>query len=320
MTSPGPRLIFESVWPKQRDKIDVVVSNIERHTTLMKSEVTMQRISEEHEFRAKSLAHFDHESDFQELQKFQTLKTRVCPRIHDDRLDWLLNRSSKASAEWLVTDNIFQAWLDISSPTVRLLWLQGIPGAGKTFLSAAAIEEAKKRHRTIFVFVSHVHQTSTTTRSILQSLLFQLAFDVKDAQSVLVESNERELIGSTRYVLELLKTLLDTPAVRPTYIILDGLDEMEVVERGILLQQLTDLESCPGIKILISSRPEDDIASILDAKATKIRVDKRNSGSIQSYVNQRTQDWIRTANFKQEIRKRVEHLLAPVTANANGKH
>jgi hypothetical protein len=286
----------------------------------MKSEVTMQRISEEHEFRAKALAHFDHESESQELQRFQTLKTRVCPRVHDDRLDWLLNRSAKAAAEWLVTDSIFQAWLDMSSPTVRLLWLQGIPGAGKTFLSAAAIDEAKARHRTLFVFVSHTHQTSTTTRSILQSLLFQLAFDVKDAQSVLAESNERELLGSTRYVLGLLKTLLDSPAVGPTYIILDGLDEMEVVERGILLQQLADLDSCPGTKILISSRPEDDIASILDAKATKIRVDKRNSGSIQSYVNQRTRDWIRTANLDQEIRKKVETLLAPVIGNANGKY
>lgn len=95
----------------------------------------MQRISEEHDFRAKSLAHFDHETDFQELQKFQTLKTRVSPRIHDDRLDWLLNRSSKASAAWLINDSIFQGWLDTSNPTVRLLWLQGIPGAGKLTLS-----------------------------------------------------------------------------------------------------------------------------------------------------------------------------------------
>ncbi len=132
---PGPRLVFESVWPKQRDKIDVIVSNIERHTTLLRSEVTMQRISEEHRFRTQALAHFDHEREFQDLQKFQTLKTRVSPRIYDDRLDWLLNRSSKASAEWLVTDNIFQGWLDNSNPDVRLLWLQGIPGAGKLTLS-----------------------------------------------------------------------------------------------------------------------------------------------------------------------------------------
>ncbi|KAH6626209.1 hypothetical protein B0J18DRAFT_443769 [Chaetomium sp. MPI-SDFR-AT-0129] len=313
-----PRLVFESVWPKQRAKIDVVVGNIERHTSLMRSEVTMQRISEEHEFRAKSLAHFDKETDFQELQRFQTLKTRVSPRIYDDRLEWLLDRSAKASAQWLVTDNMFQGWLDVSNPAMRLLWLQGIPGAGKTFLSAVAVDEAKKRHRTLFVFVSHIHQSSTTTKSILQSLLFQLAFDLEDAQSVLVESNERELLGNTQYVRDLLKTLLSTPGVGPTYIILDGLDEMEAVERGILLNQLADLESCPEVRTLISSRPEDDIANILDAKASKIRVDKRNSDSIRSYVNQRTQDWMRTADFDQEIRKQVEHLLEPVAEHANG--
>nr|CDP24564.1 Putative protein of unknown function [Podospora anserina S mat+] len=283
------------------------ISNIKRHTTLMRSEVTMQHISAEHEFRDKCLAHFDHETDFQELQRFQTLKIRVSPRIYDDRLDWLLNRSSKNSAEWLAADNIFRGWLD------------HLQLSCKTFLSAAAIDEAKTRHRTLFVFVSHIYQNSTTARSILQSLLFQLAFDVKDAQSLLVESNERELLGSTRHVLGLLRTLLGTPTAGPTYIILDGLDEMEVVERGILLQQLTDLESCPELKILISSRREDDIASILGAKATEIRVDKRNSDSIQAYINQRTQNWIRTANFEQEIRNRVERLLAPVAKNANGK-
>jgi hypothetical protein len=169
------------------------------------------------------------------------------------------------------------------------------------------------------VLVSHAHQASTTTKSVLQSLLFQLAFDAKDAQSVLVESNERELLGSTRYVLDLLKALLDSPDVGPTYIILDGLDEMEAVERGILLRQLSDLDTCPTVKMLISGRPEDDIASILDAKATKIRVDRRNSDSIQSYVTERTQEWIRTANFDQEIRQQVERLLAPVGKTANGK-
>lgn len=165
-----------------------------------------------------------------------------------------------------------------------------------------------------------MHQTSTTARSVLQSLLFQLAFNFKDAQSVLVESNERELFSSTRYAGELLKSLLDAPAVGPTYIILDGLDEMETVERGILLRQLADLQSCPGVRILISSRPEDDICSmLLDAKAGKIRVDKKNLDSIQSYINQRTRDWVRTANFDQGIRKQIECLLAPVAQHANGK-
>lgn len=188
--------------------------------------------------------------------------------------------------------------------------------AGKTFLAAAAIEEAKARHRTLFVFASYVYRGSTTARSILQSLLFQLAFDAKDVQSVLVQSNERDLLGSTKYVSGLLKKLLN--GVGPTYIVLDGLDEMDAIECRILLQELTNLGDCPETKILVSSRPEDDISKILETKTTGIRVDQRNSGSIQSYVNQRIRDWMHNGDFDQEAREQIQQLLAPLGANAKG--
>ncbi|KAL2130484.1 hypothetical protein VTI74DRAFT_6338 [Chaetomium olivicolor] len=313
-----PRLVFESVWPRERDRLEQVINLIERHTACMRSEVTTQNIREEREFRAKTLAHFNEEQEFQELQKFQTLMARVSPESYDDRLDWLLNRSSETSADWFISDQSFLSWLDTSNPTVRLLWLEGIPGAGKTFLSAAVIKEAKTRHRTLFAFVSHAYQRSTTARSILQSLLFQLASDVQDAQSVLARANERDLLGSTRYNSELLKTLLDTSSVGPTYLILDGLDEMEAVERGILLQQLISLEGCSNLKMLVSSRAEHDIAGLLKNRATGIRVDQRNSDSIQSYVKQRTENWIRDKNLDENVQEKVRPLLARLAAKSNG--
>jgi len=130
LTVLGPQLVFESVWPRQRDRLDSVVSFVERHTACMRSEVTTQNLREERDFRAKSLAHISEEQNFQELQKFQTLKMRLSPESYDDRLDWLLNRSSESSANWLMSDQAFLSWLNTSNPTVRLLWLKGIPGAG----------------------------------------------------------------------------------------------------------------------------------------------------------------------------------------------
>ena len=294
-----------------------MISSIERHTTLLRSEVTIQHIREEYELRAKSLAHFDQEAEFQDQQRFQTLKTRISPQIYDDRLDWLLNRSCQGSAKWLLKDKSFSDWLDTSNTAVRLLWIHGIPGSGKTFLAAAAVAEAKARHQTLFVFASHIHQSSSTARSILQSLIFQLAFDSKDAQTFIVHSNERDLSGSTTHASKLLKTLLKS--VGPTYIILDGLDEMDTVERRILLQQLVELDDCSEVQILVSSRPEDDIANTLTARAVGIRVDKKNSGTIQTYVKQRTQDWLNRAGFDQEAQRQIRRLLVPVTGNANGE-
>jgi hypothetical protein len=116
-----------------------VVSNIERHTNLLRNEVTLQHIKEEYEARIKSLAHFEKELEFQELQKFELLKTRVSARLYDDRLDWLLNRSFEGSSTWLVNDATFLEWLDISNSDVPLLWLKGIPGAGKCGLSLSSM-------------------------------------------------------------------------------------------------------------------------------------------------------------------------------------
>ena len=316
---PGPKVFFEAVWPQQQGRLDVVVSNIRRHTDLMRNEVTLQRIRDEFAFRDKALAEFDEQAEFRDAQKFQSLRTLVSPRLYDDMLDSLRNRSCDKSMAWLVRNKNFADWLDTPNQAARLLWLRGIPGAGKTFLSAAAVKEAKTRHRTLFVFASHTHQRGNTARSIFQSLLFQLSCNDRDARCFLAQSDERDLLGNTQYISERFKLILST-VVGPTRILVDGLDEMEAGERGILLQQLAvGLEDCSQVKILFSSRPEDDIANILDSKATSIRVDRENFDGIQAYINQRTESWMRAADFDLAVQQRVQHLLAPIAAKANGK-
>ncbi|KAI0198370.1 hypothetical protein F4808DRAFT_462839 [Astrocystis sublimbata] len=311
-----PRLISESIWPRRLEKIDVVVQHLEKHTALLRNEVSLQHIRAEHEARTKALEHFDQTTDFQQLQKFEAMRTQISPQTYYDRLDWLLNRSFNGSAEWLLKDTSFLGWLDTKSHAAPLLWFYGIPGAGKTFLAAVALKKARASHNALFVFASHMHQSSTTARSILQSLTFQLASEYKEAQAVVVESNTRELACSTDYVSELLKTLLAISG--PIYIVIDGLDEIEAVERRILLHQLVGLASCPGIRILLSSRAEDDIAQILTTKATGIRVDERNSASIQKYVQQRYRDWIDQCDFDQEAQDKIQTLLAPIATRADG--
>jgi hypothetical protein len=308
--------MFEAVWPKQKAKIALLVTHIERHTASMRNEMTLHHIREEHELRVKALNHFDQETEFQDEQKFHALRSRVAPMNYDDRLDWLLNRLSDGSVKWLKCERTFLDWLDISNLAVRLLWLQGIPGAGKTYLAAGIIKEAKTRHQTLFAFPSHILRSGTTARFILQSLLFQLASHAKDIQSVLVESNERDLVGSTSKISETFKTVLKDAG--PTYIVLDGLDEMDGDERRILLEQLCGLDECIQTKVLISSRSEDDIGKLLDKKAASIHVHKKNSVSIQIYVNRRIQNWMDNASFVQPGREKIWHMLAPLAANAAG--
>ncbi|KAH8668654.1 hypothetical protein BX600DRAFT_538673 [Xylariales sp. PMI_506] len=313
-----PKLLFESLWPKHKAKVDVVVHNIERHALLMRNKFTLEHIKEEHEARVKALAHSEQTNNFQELQRFQALMNRVSPALYDKRMDWLRNRSCEGSPRWLMQEKCFSDWLDASNRSIPILWVQGIPGSGKTFLAAAIVDQAKSRGQALFVFASHMYQTSTTALSVLQSLMFQLVFDNTDLQTVLVEGNERELTSNTAYAANMLKTLLKCSG--PTYIVIDGLDEMEEMECRILLNHLVGLPGeCKDARIVISSRAEDNISTMLEKKKAKaIRLDSKNSGSIQVYVDRRVKDLLDNGKFDSESRSEIESSLVPIAANARG--
>lgn len=309
---------FDVIWPEREKKLRLVIDNFQKHANLLRSEVTYLDIVEAKADRDRSSEQIKKEDAFRELQKYLGLKSRLSPIMHDDRLDWLRNRTMPVCATWLLDDDTFCEWLDTSQSTIVCLWLQGIPGAGKTYLAAAAIEYTKAQHRTLFAFATHPNSSSTSALSILQSLLFQAAEDEKDFQTLIVESQERELRGNTGHIVGLLKKFLVASGF--TYIIIDGLDEMEECERQILLCRLKELsQECKDMRLLISSRPEDDISKRLQAEATMIRVDERNSGSIQIYVDRRCQDWMYSRSFDPVTKRELLQFISPLSAKAKGK-
>ncbi|KAF4452091.1 NACHT domain protein [Fusarium austroafricanum] len=307
---------FEVLWPKCLKQIDFVVNSLEKHSLLMKNEVTFMDIQEAKEARARTSQQLSRAEVSQQREMFLSLRSRVSPDLYDSRLDWFRNRCVSGCATWLLDDRDFGEWLDPNDNNTVWLWLRGIPGAGKTYLSAAAIDHTREHHQTLFAFISHGMKSSQSALSILHSLVFQAAEDDQSFQTHLLDSKERELQGNTSYVLGLLKTFLTTTG--RTYIIIDGLDEMNEYERQILLKRFEDLsKDCSDLRLLISSRAEDDIASTVQDKATTIRVDHRNSGSIQTYIDRRLEQWLANQNFDSKIKKELFQSVTPILAKAN---
>ena len=133
---------------------------------------------------------------------------------------------------------------------------------------------------------------------------------------MLRQSGGEDLKSSADAATNLLKTLL--VCAGPTYIVIDGMDEIDETERCRLLKRLLDVsKTCQEVKILISSRGEADIADLLKDQVS-IRVDSRNAGSIQTFVNQRTEEWFSKCNFLPEAQAEIQGLLAPLASNAKG--
>lgn len=132
--------MFETLWPKRREKIAVVEANIERHARLLGENITFESIKREHEARLRAFAEYQEAETSRANQKFHALQTALCPPKYDDKLEWLSSRTCPGTASWLEREEAFTKWTDVSSNLTALLWLQGIPGAGKFCLQACLCE------------------------------------------------------------------------------------------------------------------------------------------------------------------------------------
>ncbi|KAL9096860.1 MAG: hypothetical protein Q9165_000824 [Trypethelium subeluteriae] len=311
------KYLFESLWPRHREKIKVVTGHIGRLAVLLRNEVRLEHIQAEHSARARALEHFERAERSYRRQEYESIRAEISPKTHEDALYRFQARISEGAGRWLIEDATFNKWLDLSETSTKVLWLQGIPGAGKTYLSCTIIDKAKTLGLVIFTFLSYTLSSTTTALSIIHSLIFQLASNHEDLQAVLSQSCREDLKHNIDSATRLLTTLIN--CVGPVFLIIDGLDEVDELERGRFLKQLLCMsENCKDAKILVSSRPEADLEKMLDETATGLRVDHRNAQGIKAYVDGRTQSWFQERGFLPEAEMEIKNLLAPLPSNSKG--
>ena len=125
------------------------------------------------------------------------------------------------------------------------------------------------------------------TLSVLKSLLFQALEAVPSLQPILPDSsnpNHAKLATDYTFVKDLFCTVLTS--IGPTFIVLDGLDEIEEIGWKDLLSTILNItKTCVETKVLVSSQEVRGIARALEEHVVTVRVDKNNRGDIQSFVS-----------------------------------
>ncbi|OBR03043.1 Nacht domain protein [Colletotrichum higginsianum IMI 349063] len=317
------KFVFEMLWPSRREKIKMVGDLIKRHTLLMRNKVRLEEIREAHNSRRRDLEHLQLTERVFTQQEYNSVRVHVSPRSYDEDLYRLSESICPRTGRWLFQDKFFQEWINSTASVFKILWLKGIPGSGKTFLAATIINHAKAlkskvlgHNATLFVFLSY-KESHTTALSVIHSLIFQLTDDSGTLQTALCQSSRQNMRSSLEVAVGLLESLLRCAGF--TFIVVDGIDEIEEVERVALLKRLLQiLKSCEGCRILLSSRPESDITAILKDHTVDIEVNKRNSGSVQAYVNNRMAEWFQVKAFDPEFQRGIEGSLAKLAHTANG--
>ncbi|KAJ0164775.1 hypothetical protein CTA2_230, partial [Colletotrichum tanaceti] len=307
------KFVFEMLWPSRREKINMVGDLIKRHTLLMRNEVRLEEIREAHNARRRDLEHFQMTERASTRQEYASIRVHVSPRSYDEDLYRLSESICPGTGKWLFRDNTFREWIDPAASVSKILWLKGIPGSGKTYLASTIVNRARSLESkalehiatehiaTLFAFLSY-KEFHTTALSVIHSLIFQLTDDSETLQAALCQSSRQNMMSSLEVAVGLLESLLRCAGF--TFIVVDGIDEIEDMERARLLRQLLRLiKSCEGCRILLSSRPESDLAFILRDHTVDIEVNKRNSGSIQVFVNNRMAEWFRVKAFDPDFQQ-----------------
>ncbi|KAI0107251.1 hypothetical protein GGR51DRAFT_559592 [Nemania sp. FL0031] len=222
------------------------------------------------------------------------------------------------SPNWLLREEVFKNWLnpDPSKPPF-ILRLEGEPGTGKTYMTSDIVRQLQTISHTSFAFISYKDHSSTTALSVIHALTFSLASCSNDLQSIVRGSFSKKyrttLRGATSFLIELIE------CTDPTFLIVDGLHEMDEVQRGRLASELVAIQrSTSNARILISCRPEPSLLKIIGRYSIDLQIEERNSRRIRAFVYKWAESWFAERCFGREEKADIELYLDQMVLKSRG--
>lgn len=201
----------------------------------------------------------------------------------------------EGSCEWIARREYFRDWLDESATNAQLLWLTGLPAAGKSVLSAYVIEYLQEQNKDCQYFFFRLGESAMhTTGSFLRSFALQLAEShesVRNSLVTLYQDGIRLGTAEARMIWQkvFVATIFRIEFPRPLYWVIDALDEAE--SSPSIVQMLGGIQSASSsLKILITSRRTDPLATAFHRLHTSVPVVVRSIDvqdtlpDIRSYV------------------------------------
>lgn len=212
------------------------------------------------EIRASQEDEIDHRSAEERksvLDSFSTLNETIPLGKH-------LSSRQEGTGSWFLNCQEYQQYLATDNSQ---LWLHGIPGAGKSVLSATIIEsivdQCDDRKAVVYFFCEHSNPETTTTRNILGSLARQLASKHRHAFADMLAFSKDGSLNNRLQTDEgpLLELIWRMSCHWESVIaVVDGLDECRENSHHVsnTLAKLSQPDD-GNIKTLLVSRVEEDI-------------------------------------------------------------
>jgi hypothetical protein len=219
-------------------------------------------------------------------QNRRALLDWISPIDHGAQQSDFISRRQEGTGQWLLNSDEFKTWLD---GTEKTLFCPGIPGAGKTMLTAIAVEhlqatfENDARVGIAFFYYNFRRQQEQKPVDLIASLLKQLVQQQPSTHESVETLYRRHGVSQTRPSLdEISNTLRSVIAVYSrTYILVDALDECATPNQ--VLDKLFDLQGGTSTSLFATSRHSPEIEKYFDKN---VRCEIRASDEdVRRYLN-----------------------------------
>ena len=193
---------------------------------------------------------------------------------------------------WILERQEFKLWMnaDPNNATTRMLWLTGVPGAGKTVLSSfviskcSEVSDQKPSTPTLYFFFKMTDNDKNSVIAVTRSLVYQLyllspASLCADIISLRDGGGKDKALSDQELWDLFVEHARDLDNLT---IVLDALDECHGVE--VLLRRMVAFIDCSRAKIFVVSRKEESIALELEMYPHIVITQGDIESDIHSYV------------------------------------
>ncbi|KAH8594339.1 hypothetical protein B0O99DRAFT_574078 [Bisporella sp. PMI_857] len=321
---PMWKQLFRSAWNDFRTRFQHILDDLCRHKALIETQANLARIQESRNERAHVRNQFDMiEDDRRRRRHLDVINwlSAVDPRLDQEaaRAIW---QEYPASGQWLLVNEKMKAWMDSNSSLIPMLWMNGIPGAGKTILTSLIVHECQISSMipVLYFYCNHQDAHRKSFQALSRAFLVQL---LRYDEALLpyiydkcIGSGNTSLVSS-QMCDEILRTCLKT--MSEAYIIIDGIDECDPTERKTILSFFISIieraNAAAKLRALFVSQDENDIRKSLRTASVLKLTDAHNRSDIESY----TSHWVSKIQAKFSLpQKTAEYIKSAVCEGSDG--
>jgi Cdc6-like AAA superfamily ATPase len=260
----------------------------------------------------------DHLQDDAAIQRKRELLEWICPTDYYEQHRDYIDRRQTDTGEWFLQDPTFRQWLQSEHST---LFCPGIPGAGKTIMSALVVDHLlRSKHEAarpvVFLYCNYKRQSEQSFRHMLSSILRQVVDSQRDVPQIVknfytsharkrTTPSSQEVEGVLRGVVKALLGLT---------VLVDALDECKAQACQDFLSSIEALRKECKVKFLATSRYLPDIQfhpAFLDKPSLEVRASDQD---VEKYVRSRVSEFRSRVASKRDL---LETLVSGII-NATG--